>query len=307
MPKDMIARYIWVIDVLNRYKKLTREEINQLWMKSYLSDGDPMPERTFYHYRRMIEENFRIEIKCDSSGRYYIEKEESGNNKSVRDWVLDSYVLSNALKGTTIPTDRIEIEEIPSAREFLPLVLEAIEESRKIVFSYGGFNRSRVESGILFSPFFLKLYKQRWYMIGLKEKGKSVRTYALDRVTSMHISEESFELSPAVSLQELFGNIIGVSTSQAEVKTVRLKVSPMQSKYLRALPLHSSQQEEVNEDYSIFTYRLKLNFELVHEILSYGDAVKVLAPPELKAMVVTQLKETLRLYEAPDESKKTLI
>ena len=53
----------------------------------------------------------------------------------------------------------------------------------------------------------------------------------------------------------------------------------------------------MHDTYSIFSYRLKLNYELVHEILGLGSAVKVVSPPELKAMVVTELKDTLRLYE----------
>ena len=38
----------------------------------------------------------------------------------------------------------------------------------------------------------------------------------------------------------------------------------------------------------------------MHEILSYGDALKVLAPRELQLMVQTQLENTLKMYENPD-------
>ena len=297
MAKENIARYVWLIDVLKRYKRLTREEINFHWMKSHYSGGEPMPLRSFYHYRRVVEDNFKIEIGCDNLGRYYIVNDETAKRMAITNWMLDSYALSSALTSSQIPPDRIEIEEVPSAREFLPMVLEAIHQSRKIVFSYAGFNRSRVEKDILFSPCFLKLYKQRWYMIGVKGKTHDVRTYALDRVRAMIFSDETFSIPPSLNLEDLFGNVIGVSTSHAEVKTVKLMVTPMQAKYFRVLPLHASQQEEVHDDYSIFTYRLKLNFELVHEILGLGDAVKVMEPPELRAMVVTQLRNALSRYE----------
>lgn len=134
-------------------------------------------------------------------------------------------------------------------------------------------------------------------MIGFKEKSNGLRTYALDRVREMKITNQNFEMPEGLQLEDLFGNIIGVTTSQASVKTVRLSATSTQAKYFRALPLHPSQQEEVHDTHSIFTYRLKLNYELVHEILALGDAVKVLDPPELKAMVVTQLKDTIALYE----------
>ena len=66
---------------------------------------------------------------------------------------------------------------------------------------------------------------------------------------------------------------------------------------MRALPMHHSQQEEIHDDYSIFSYRLQLNYELVHEIISFGDAVKVIDPPELRVMVTEGLRSALSQYE----------
>lgn len=301
MARDLFSRYVWIVDTLSRYERLSREELNRLWMQSHLSDGNPLPVRTFYHYRRAIEENFHIDIACDSSGRYYIQQDSSSQNKAVTNWMLDSYAVSSAIKDANVPIDRVEIEDVPSAREFLPLVLEAIRNYRKLIFTYAGFNRSRAEKGIIFRPYLVKRYKQRWYVIGLKEKGETLRTYALDRVTEMKILHDTFEMPEDFNSEEIFGNILGVTTSHAQVKTVKLETTPTQAKYFRALPLHPSQQEELHDSYSIFTYRLKLNYELVHEILGLGDSVKVIGPPELKAMVVTQLKETLKQYESSQQ------
>ena len=296
MARDLIRKYIWIIDTLTRYDRLSKERLNDLWIRSEISGGNPLPERTFYHYRRAIEEIFHIEINCDAVGRYYINRKNTPN-VALSNWMLDSLAVSSALQENSATEGRIEIEDVPSAREFLPLVLEAIKESCKITFTYAGFSRSRAETKILFQPYFLKRYKQRWYMIGLKEKGKSVRTYALDRVREMQINRENFEMPGSLTMDQLFGNIVGVTTSLAPVRTVKLRVTPTQAKYFRALPLHPSQKEETHDDFSIFTYQLKLNYELAHEILGLGDAVKVIEPPELKAMVVTQLKETLAQYE----------
>ena len=297
MGKDQIGRYIWIIDTLSRYKRLSREELNRYWRKSQFSNGQDLPERTFYHYRRSIEEIFNINLNCDSTGRYYIDEEGSALTRSLTNCLLETATVNSVIQGTDFPADRVEIEDVPSAREFLPLVVEAIRDSKKLDFTYAGFSRSRAEAQIIFQPYFLKRYKQRWYMIGLKEKGNTIRTYALDRIKDMTILGDSFEMPGTVTLKEMFSNIVGVTTSQAQVKTVRLKTTTIQAKYFRALPLHPSQDEEIGDNYSIFTYKLKLNYELVHEILSLGDAVKVLSPPELKAMVVTQLKDTLQLYE----------
>ena len=297
MARNLIGKYIWIIDTLTRNKKLSKEQLNRLWLRSEISGNEPLPDRTFYHYRRNIEEIFNIEIKCDGSGRYYIEEPSSVRSHSLTNWLLDSMAVSSAINENQPGVERIEIEDVPSAREFLPLVLEAVRDSNKLCFTYAGFSRSRAESKIIFHPYFLKRYKQRWYMIGLKEKGESVRTYALDRVKDMQIIQETFEKPGSISLEEMFGNIVGVTTSKAPVRTVKLKTTSIQAKYFRALPLHSSQTEETHDEYSIFTYQLQLNYELAHEILSLGDSVKVLEPPELRAMVLTQLKDALSQYD----------
>ncbi|MDE5651376.1 MAG: WYL domain-containing protein, partial [Duncaniella sp.] len=77
---------------------------------------------------------------------------------------------------------------------------------------------------------------------------------------------------------------------------VVLRADARQSKYLRTLPLHHSQREVLHDDYSLFYYRLRLTPDFVQEILSRGPSVRVVSPPELRAMVVTSLKDSLRLY-----------
>ena len=299
MARSLIEKYIWIIDTLTKYRRLTKEELLKLWRKSEISEGEPLPDRTFYHYRRAIEEVFKIQIKCDSRGQYYVDSPESVRSHALTNWLLDTMALSNAINSNQDGEDRIDIEDVPSAREYFSMVLDAIKQSVKICFTYASFSRSRAENKIIFHPYFLKRYKQRWYMIGYQEKSRSIRTYALDRVKEMQIDKERFEKPENVTLEQMFGNIVGVTTSMAPVRTVKLQATPTQAKYFRALPLHHSQTEEIHDDYSVFTYQLQLNYELAHEILSIGDGVKVLEPPELRAMVVTQLKETLALYDAP--------
>lgn len=297
--KDLINRYIWLVDTLTRYDRLTRKEINELWRRSAYGDGNDMPERTFFYYRRAIEENFHIDILCDKLGRYYIDPGQRQQNKSVTNWLLESYAANSAMKQSAIPTERVSVEDVPSAREHLPTVLGAIGDCSKLRFTYAGFSRTRPEENIVFHPYFVKRYKQRWYMIGLKEKSKDVRTYALDRVKEMTTIGENFVM-PDITPEPFFSNLIGVTDSKGEVKEVVIQASPTQAKYFRALPFHATQEEKVGDRYSVFTYRLRLNYELVHELLSYGSALKVLAPRELVVMITNELRATLSLYESAD-------
>lgn len=297
MNKNLIVRYIWLIDTLTTHGRLTRRQISDLWQRSSLSGGEPLPERTFYNYRRAIEEIFKIEIACTRSGEYYIDRGD-GEASKMTDWLLDSFAVGNMLADAPDIAGRIEVEEVPSAREFLPVAISAMRSSTAILFDYAGFNRSMTDREIEFEPYFLKLYKQRWYMIGRRVKGGEMRTYALDRVKAMELTDRHFEMPEGLTPGHLFGQILGVTASKAEERTVRLQTTRTQAKYFRALPLHSSQREEITgADYSIFTYRLKLNYELVHELMGLGDGVKILEPAELRLMVSTELRKALQQYQ----------
>lgn len=302
MARDLFSRYVWIVDTITRYGRISRERLNELWMRSPLGDGRPIPERTFFHYRRAIEENFHIDILCDRNGDYYVNTPEGRRDKAFSNWLLDSYAVRNVMSGTDA-AHLVMVDDVPSAREFLATALEAAASRRVIRFAYAGFNRSRVERDIMFRPYFLRLYKQRWYMIGLKESddmampSRGIRTYALDRVKEMIITGREFEVPEGITPDDFFGDIIGVSSSHAEARTVRIRTTPTQAKYLRALPLHTSQSEQMHQDYSIFTYRLKLNYEVVHELLSLGAEVEVLDPPELRAMLITEIRRLAELYK----------
>lgn len=300
MNGNLLNKYIWLTDLLLRYKKLTLQEINRLWMLSSLSQGEPLARRTFFHYRRGIEETFRVEIKCNTAFEYYIEQSESAQDRAVMNLMLNSFAAGSMLgEAGDTAGGRIVVEDVPSAREFLPSAVEAIRKCAKIRFTYAGFSRSRPEENILFRPYFVRLYKQRWYMIGLKESAGEIRTYALDRVKELVLTPDNFEMPDDADPKTFFQHLVGITQSKAEVRHVMLRTDPRQAKYLRTMPLHDTQREIVNDGYSIFTYEVKLNYELVHEIIAMGPAARVVAPKELQLMVTDELRRTLDLYENP--------
>lgn len=296
MAKDKLSRYLWIVDTILKYKKISKSHLNELWMKSSFSNGNPMADRTFYKYRRGIEETFGIDVMCDADGTYWINSNGSISAKQLTDMTLNNSAAINTIQKLGTNSDRISMEDVPSAREYLPLVAEAMQDNINIVFTYSGFSRTRPEVGILFSPYFLKLYKQRWYMFGAKD-GRTLRTYALDRVTEMDLTDTKFELPSGLNIDSFFGNIVGVTTSSAPIRKVVIQTTSTRAKYLRALPMHHTQEEEIHDFYSLFKFRLKINYELVSELMSMGPDIKVIAPRELQMMLLNRLKETLNNYK----------
>ncbi len=298
MSKGLINKYIWIIDTIQRYGRITREELNRLWVKSSIGDGMPMARRTFYNYRQGIAETFNVVVECDpSTFEYYIDSSGSEQEDKLRNWLLDAASMSGMLSDSRDVSDRIILEDVPSARGNLPVVIQAMKESCRINFSYKAYNRINIKRDIVIEPYFVRIFKQLWYVIGYNVKDEAIKTYSLDRMSDLTIRQDKFAVPEGFSAADYFKNCFGIMQSKGEPKEIVLKSTANQAKYLRALPLHHSQREEVHDSYSLFHYKLLITYDFVQEILSLGSQVQVIAPPELKAAVVNELKLALDSYD----------
>jgi predicted DNA-binding transcriptional regulator YafY len=298
MARDLLNRYIWIVDTIKRFGRISRKELDSRWANSPFANGESrIPRRTFYNYRQAIEELFSVTIACDTTSyEYYIEEEPGSAGEKLTNWLLNASATSNVLQGSREIASRIMLEDVPSAREHLSGIMEALRDNHAVMFDYHPYSRVNANRGVELEPWFLRIYRQIWYVTGLESASGKTKTYALDRISNLNILKRSFTPPEDVTPQSYFKNAYGIMVDQAKAKTVVLRVDPRQAKYLRALPLHHSQREEVNDGYSRFTYRLNLTADFVAEILSMGNQVTVEAPKELRAMVVTNLKATLANY-----------
>ena len=301
MGASLLLKYTWLVDLLKRSGRLTREEINRRWENSTVSDGVPLKRRTFYNYRQAVADLFGVEIAFDrSTDEYYIsnQAEAAAQGKgSVTDWLLNSAAMSGILADARTIQERIFLEQIPSARQNLSPMIEAIKESKVVRFTYRPFYRSIETRGIELEPYLLKLFRQRWYVAGSNVGEGKLNTYALDRIADAELTSTTFEMPPTFDPKEYFKYSFGIVVDKQQPRRVTLKTTARQAKYLRALPLHESQQEMIHDDFSIFTYELLLTPDFLRELMGLGPDIEVVGPPELKTMLVEQLKATLSHYE----------
>ena len=298
MARNLINRYVWLVDTINRYGRITLKDLNDAWLRSEISEGKPLARRTFFHYRDGVEEMFDINIVCDKSTfEYYIDDSGGENNTRLQSWLVDSASLSGMLSNAHDISDRIILENVPSAREHLPIIIDAMKQNRRIRFSYKSYTRSQPTDGIVLEPYFVKIFKQLWYVIGMNIKDGAVKTYSLDRITQLNLLQDTFKMPDGVKPSEFFKDCFGIITNKNKAKRIVLRVEPTQAKYFRALPLHSSQMEEVHDNYSVFTYSMRITYDLKEEIMSHGSSIEVLEPTELKMLIQNELKQALDNYQ----------
>ena len=298
MARNLINRYVWLVDTINRYGRISLKNLNAAWLRSDISEGKPLARRTFFHYRDGVQEMFDINIVCDKSTfEYYIDNPGGESNARLLSWLVDSVSMSGTLSNAREVSGRIMLENVPSAREHLPVIIDALNQDRRIRFSYKSYTRSATTTGIVLEPYFVKIFKQLWYVIGLNVKDGQIKTYSLDRISSLNILQETFKMPENINPADFFKDCFGIITNKNNPKRIVLRVEPTQAKYFRALPLHHSQQEEIHDDYSIFSYKMRITYDLKEELMSHGASIEVLEPKELKTLIRTELERALKHYQ----------
>jgi len=296
MAKDLFNRYVWLLDTIYRSGKITLEEINSKWVDHPLSDGCEIPNRTFHNHRKAIEELFDINIECNlSTYEYFIDNAEDMERGGVRRWLINTFAVNNLINESHKLKERIVFENIPSGQQYLTPIIEAMRDEVTLDITYQSYWMVEPASFEV-QPYFVKVFKQRWYLIGNSDK---LRIYALDRIHDLNSTHTKFKMPADFDPEGYFANCYGIIHDTGEkAELIRLKVAGGQANYLRALPLHHSQKEdERNKEYSVFSMFLKPSFDFRQEILWMGDSVEVLSPASLRKTIKDVLADSLKLYE----------
>ncbi len=300
--QSLINKYVWVIETIYRRHKISYKDLNEIWVNDKdISRGEDLPKRTFDNWRVAIADMFGIDISNENSGRYryYIENEEDINENGIRSWLYNAFSVSNALANSQSIKDRILLEYIPSGQEYLHPIISAMKENRVLNITYHSYWKD-VESNFDVQPYCVKLFRQRWYMVAKSTYyDEGPRIYSLDRIRELNTKDETFVMPKDWNAEDYFNGCFGIIADQSvEKQMVKLKATAIQAKYIRDLKIHESQKEiERNEEYSIFTFNIRPQFDFQQEILKNGEEVEVLEPQWLREEIAGKIKRMSDSYK----------
>ena len=298
MAKNLLARYIWEVSTIYRARRITLKEINEKWRDSPYYDGKDIPRRTFDYHRKEVEMIFDLNIVCDKhDNTYHIEDDDGYRNGEVRRWLINSLPMTSVIREGRELEDRISLEQIPSAEPFLSIVIQAMRENKILDLHYQSYERD-IPTIHLLHPYAVKLFKQRWYVIGLSEKKDRILIFAMDRIQELIITDQKFRYPKEFSIHDYYRDSFGIIIDDIIVaQRIRLKVMNNQAYYFRSLPLHPSQKEiETLSEYSIFEYWLKPTYDFEQEILSHREDVEVLEPAQLRETIKESILKMAKIY-----------
>lgn len=303
MAKNLINKYVWLVETIYKAKRITFEEINKRWLDNDISEGVELPLRTFHKWRIAAEEMFGLIIECERKGgyHYYIANADEIKSGSLRSWLFNTMSVSNMLIDNQQLKDRILLEDVPSGGDVLSTILEAMKKNLVISIKHQSFWHTESRTSNV-EPYGIKLFKQRWYVLVWNLTYKKLIVYGIDRILDIHITDKKFAMPSDFDVSEFFEKYYGIiANTDTKVQRILLKLSALQANYLRTLPLHWSQKEIKSEtDYSIFELHLCPEFDFQQELLSMGESVEVLEPTWLRKEIAGKLKRAWNKYNNID-------
>ena len=292
----LLNRYVWFVSTIYNRGPISLTDLQHRY-ESHFGRDEELSERQFHRYTDAVEELFDIEIKYDRAQRGYVIADRDGiDNMGMRKWLLQTFSVNNILHESQELKNRILLEEVPSGQQYLTTIVDAMRENVVLSMTYQSFDKSN-PSTFDVEPYCVKLFEQRWYMLGMSDK---LRIYALDRIKALEPTERKFKLPKKFDAEKLFADHYGIiiGDEDFDVEPIALKVDSWQSKYLRTLPLHHTQVEVVrNEEFSIFEYRLCPSLDFQQKLLSMGDSVVVLVPQHLRDKIIESVCKMVDSYK----------
>ena len=307
--------YIWLVETIHKARRITFSEIQEKWLRSSLSEGVELARSTFNRHKDAIQDMFGIYIECDRQNgyKYYIGNDEVLEGNSVQNWLLSTLSVNNIISESLSLQNRILLQSVPTENDYLGMVIEAMKKSVRIAVEYRKYG-SDTPNHLNFEPYCLKLFKQRWYILGhfhrdaTEEKPESdyFGMFSFDRILSIELTDTKFRIDPDFDAQEYFNECYGVLVGDdTKPERIVIRAYGYERFYLKDLPVHKSQHEIVKgENFSDFELFMRPTIDFSAHLLSRGSLIKVLTPKWLADEIHTMHLEAAAIYEPEGDEQK---
>jgi len=171
---------------------------------------------------------------------------------------------------------------------------EAVLNCEIATITYHGREReARTERSV--HAYRLLHYRDNWYLIGWCEQAQALRTFSLDRIERIALSETPAAPPDERALDCYLGASFGIFTGEARAWAV-LRFTAERARWVADETWHPDQIGQWAGE----IYELQVPYsdprELLMDVLKYGPDVEVVAPEELRRLVADRVAEAAAQY-----------
>lgn len=216
---------------------------------------------------------------------------------------------------------KLNIEELPEVismsknisdnSTLLAELFVAISSKSPILLHYHKFDSDERKS-VALSPYLLKEYNCRWYLLASPYDSDRILSFALDRIDGFDYEKGMpFKLAKD-DFTERYEDIIGITYYEDKpVEEIIFWVSKSSVPYLQSKPIHGSMRHlkgsrasDLRDKYpslpngEFFTIDCIENYELIRELTTYGANLIVLSPSHISSAVASIVEDMNERYKS---------
>ena len=176
----------------------------------------------------------------------------------------------------------------------LAQLVDATLNHRRAIMRYHSFSSDR-EKEYQVDPYRLVFAQGGFYLVAYVPEYNALRTFAVDRIRSLSLTEERFE--PVDLPSDAFANSLGVN--QGTPERIEIVFEPRIARHIRERVWHTSQHIEEAAD-----GKLRMTLDVCNDvalrswILGFGPLARVISPPGLVRQIQEEAERTRLLYAA---------
>jgi len=173
---------------------------------------------------------------------------------------------------------------------------KAVVHKNKVLIRYHSLFENKILD-IELCPYHLLYNYRAWYVLGYSDVHKSIRSFKLNRIEELEVSDKRFLGGDKFDLYEYLGRAWSM-IPEGRIYNIKLRFLPKVANNVAEVQWHSTQKVTHNSDGSaIVEFRVDGIGEISWWILGYGDQVQVLAPKALRNRVLEMAKNMIKLNE----------
>jgi proteasome accessory factor B len=171
-------------------------------------------------------------------------------------------------------------------------LLDATLNHRRVTMRYHSFSSNR-EKAYLIEPYRVVFAQGALYVVAFVPEYKQQRTFAVDRIRALSVTEEKFE--PVEFEEDVFAHSLGVH--QGPPERIEILFDPQIAPYVKERVWHASQETKDEDDGSVrLTLHVSNDWSLRSWVLGFGSLARVLAPESLVRQIIAEVDETRQRY-----------
>lgn len=180
-------------------------------------------------------------------------------------------------------------------REVIQSISEATAKRRRVEIRYAAVS-SQKETLRKVDPYQVWAMNGCLYLIGLCHLRNEIRTFAMDRIRSFQVLNESFHFPKDFSLEKYVQTAFHVMKGKPEC--VKVRFSPEVAHIVRERFWHPTQEIRELEDGALeLCLKVPINYEIISWVLGFGSAAEVIEPDSLRTRMVDELRAATLRYE----------